>query len=112
MPAYVVRIKGTKRLFGLYAVEREDDLFYLLDEETDPFDYEFAIVSSGYGIQFRKGEWPIKLKIGSGGDTLHHALSGADNVYLTEALSLALTVPGLLTWRRFPADLFPRVFRK
>ena len=52
MSAFILRYKDTKDLFGLYAADTKYDLFDLIDEETDPFDYEFAALRFGYGIEF------------------------------------------------------------
>ena len=90
MPACILRYAGTKRFAGLYAAETEDELFDLIDEETDPGDYEYAVVGRGYGIEFRKGERSVRYKIGTGYDALHEALSKADGVYLTEGVQAAL----------------------
>ena len=56
MSAYILRIAGTKRFIGLYATEHVDDLCFLIDEGTDPGDYEYAILPSGFGIEFRKAD--------------------------------------------------------
>ena len=38
MPAYLVRFADTKSFVGFYAADIKDDLFDLIDEETDPGD--------------------------------------------------------------------------
>ena len=110
MPAFILRYKGTEEFFGLYAADTKYDLFDLIDEETDPFDYEFAALRFGYGIEFRHGEGPISYKIGSGDDALGAAFASLDDVYFTEALRIALVDGDGLTWRSFPKDLPRRRF--
>ena len=76
-----------------------DDLCFLIDEETDPGDYEYAILPSGFGIEFRKADhWPIRYRIGSGGKALDRALEKLDYVYMTFALLDALADGDNLTW--------------
>ena len=83
MPAYLVRYADTKHFAGFYAADIKDDLFYLIDEETDPGDYEYALIESGFGIEFRKGRLERKVQdrqrrqgVGrrarQGGRRLHH----------------------------------------
>ncbi len=104
MPAFILRYAGTRDFAGFYAAETEDDLFDLIDEETDPGDYEYAVIRSGYGIELRKGEWPIRYKIGRGEKALYAAFSKADGVYMTEALLDALVSGTDLTWRQLYED--------
>jgi len=110
MPAFILRCKDTEELFGLYAADTKYDLFDLIDEENDPFDYEFAALRFGYGIEFRKGEWPISFKIGSGDEALGAALASLDDIHFTGALEMALVDGEGLTWRSFPEDLPRRRF--
>ena len=110
MPAFILRYKGTEEFFGLYAADTKYDLFDLIDEETDPFDYEFATLRFGYGIEFRHGEGPVSYRIGSGDDALGAAFAALDDVYFTEALRIALVDGEGLTWRSFPKDLPRRRF--
>ena len=99
MPAYILRSAGTKRLIGLYAAENEADLCFLIDEETDPGDYEYAILRGGFGIELRKADhWPIRYKIGSGRKALGRALHKVDYVYMTSELLDALADGDNLTW--------------
>ena len=104
MPTYILRYKGADEFVGLYAADTDYDLFDLIDEETDPVDYEFAPVHFGYGMEFRKGGWPISYKIGSGDEALGAALASVDNIYFTEELVGALIDGEGLTWRIFPED--------
>jgi hypothetical protein len=99
MPAYILRSAGAKRLIGLYAADNEADLCFLIDEETDPENYEYAIFPSAYGIQFRKADHaPVRFKIGSGGKALDRAFRMVDYVYMTSALLDALSGSDDLTW--------------
>ena len=104
MPAYLLRIAGTKRFVGFYAADKEDHLFDLIDEDTDPGDYEYAVVRYGFGIEFRKDGWPVKYKIGQGGKELATALDKADAVYVTDVAYYALTTGEDLTWKRLYQD--------
>ena len=62
MPAYLLRYAGTDHFAGFYAADNQDHLFFLIDEETDPFDYEYAVVKYGYGIEFRKRGWNVTVQ--------------------------------------------------
>ena len=104
MPAYLLRIAGTKQFVGFYAAESEDELFFLIDEETDPYEYEYAIVEYGFGLEFRKRGWNVRYKIGRGAKALAAALGKADGVYITEAARYALTSGVGLTWKRLFQD--------
>ena len=100
MPAYLLRYAGTDHFAGFYAADSQDHLFFLIDEETDPFEYEYAVVKYGYGIEFRKRGWNVKYKIGKGERALATALGKADGVYITEAAYYALISGEDLTWQR------------
>ena len=104
MPAYLLRIAGTKHFVGFYAADSEDDLFDLIDEETDPGDYEYAVVKYGFGIEFRKDGWNVKYKIGRGAKALATALDKADVVCITDVAYYALISGEDLTWRRLYQD--------
>ena len=97
MPAFILRCTGSNGFFGFYAADTENDLF---DQETNPEDYEYAVIREGYGIEFRKGPWPVKYRIGSGPKAPDKALGKADSIYLTEEVSYALSYGKDLTWRR------------
>jgi hypothetical protein len=99
MPAYLLRRATGKRFIGLYAADNERDLSFLVDEETDPGAYEYAVFRSGYGIQFRKGDHtPIPFKIGSGGRVLDGAFLLVDYIHMTSVLLDALSGSDDLTW--------------
>jgi len=104
MPALILRYAGTKLFAGLYSAETDDELFDLIDEETDPGDYQYAVLPRGYGIEFRKGDRTIKYKIGKGPDALDAALSTTDGIYMTENLGLALSSGTGLKWRKLYED--------
>jgi hypothetical protein len=87
---------------GFYAADTENDLFDLIDPETNPEDYEYAVIPEGYGIEFRKGPWPVKFRIGT--KALNKALGKADSVYLTEEVFYALADGKDLTWHRLYED--------
>ena len=87
MPAYLLRSATSKRFIGLYAADNERDLSFLIDEETDPGDYEYAVFPSGYGIQFRKADHaPVRCRIGSGRRGPGPSFRMVDYVYMTSAL--------------------------
>jgi hypothetical protein len=101
MPAYILRYTGTKYFAGLYAADNEDQLYFLIDEQADASDYEYAIVRRGLGIEFRSGERNIRYKIGKGHKARVDAFSETDGLYLTEGLCLALDSGKGLVWHRF-----------
>ena len=103
MPAFILRHIGTNKLAGFYAADNETQLFYLIDQETSPGDYEYAIISEGYGIEFRRGHRTVDSTIGD--DNIQEALAGASRVYLTAELLSALTGDEELVWHRFFEDL-------
>jgi hypothetical protein len=99
MPAYILRIANTKRFIGLYAADNEDDLCFLIDEETDPGDYEYAILRGGFGIELRRADHrPIRYRIGRGSEALARAREKLDYVYMTSELLGALAYGDNLTW--------------
>ena len=104
MPAYIARYSGTKRFAGLYAAETDRGLYFLIDEEDDPGDYEFAEMPRGYGVQFRKGDWVVRYRIGSGDEALSAALANVDRIYMTSELRGALADGKGLRWRRLYED--------
>jgi hypothetical protein len=101
MPAYVLRYRGTNTLAGLYAADNPTLLGDLIDQETDPGDYEYAIVPEGFGIEFRtrKG-WTVDFTIGGTGEQLGAALAKVKHIYMTDELLSALVGYGKLRWRR------------
>ena len=84
MPAYICRIAGTNILAGFYAAPSRRHLAILIDEERNPNDFECAVISYGYGIEFRKADGPVNLIIGD--PDASEALEAADYIYLTEDL--------------------------
>ena len=69
MLAVVLRYVGTRQLAGFYAAVNEDRFYDLIDQEHNAGDYEYAVISTGFGIEFRKGEYrTVKYKIGTGYD--------------------------------------------
>ena len=52
----------------------------------NPSDFECAVISDGYGIEFRKAGGPVNLIIGD--PDASEALEAADYIYLTEDLLL------------------------
>ena len=101
MPAFILRYIGTNRLAGFYAADNERQLFYLIDQETSPGDYEYAIISEGYGIEFRRGHATVDV----GDENIQEALAGASRIYMTDELQSALTGDEELVWHRFFEDL-------
>ena len=97
-PAYILRYANARRFVGLCAADNEDDLCFLIDEETDPAGYEYAILHDGYGIEFRKDGGPVRYKIGKGAKALRRALRSANHVYMTFELTGALIDGTNLTW--------------
>ena len=103
MPAFILRHIGTNSLAGFYSADSEMELFYLIDQETSPGDYEYAIISEGYGIEFRRGNATIKIAMGD--ENIEEALAGASYVYLTSELLLALIESEKLVWYKIFEDL-------
>lgn len=99
MPAYILRYTGTKFLAGFYAAESEYQLFDLIDEETDPSDYQYAVVRQGFGIQFWKEGEAVGYQIGTGDEALSEALASATTVPVTHELAMAMLDDEELTWR-------------
>ena len=104
MPAYLVRFADTKTFAGFYAADSKDDLFDLIDEETYPGDYESALIKPGFGIAFRKDDWAVKYKIGSGAKALAAAFGKADTLYITDVAHRGLTRGEDLVWKRLYQD--------
>jgi hypothetical protein len=102
MPACILRFAGTKSLVGFYAADSENDLFDLVDEETSPGDYEYAILRYGYGLEFRVDGDPVEYEIGTE-EELGAAIKGSQ-LYLTSGLAYALATGERLIWRRFFQD--------
>ena len=71
-------------------------LAILIDEERNPNDFECAVISDGYGIEFRKAGGPVNLIIGD--PEASEALEAADYIYLTEDLFSYLTDGDRLRW--------------
>ena len=99
MPAYILRVAGTNKLTGFYAADTRLRLIDLVDQETDPSDYECAVIRDGFGIEFRKGLWPVEVTIGEP-QNLNDLLTKADHLYLTGELVYALTGLDELNWRK------------
>ena len=59
-----------------------------IDEERNPNDFECAVLTDGYGIEFRKAGGPINLIIGDWETS--EMLQASNYIYLTEDLSLYL----------------------
>lgn len=100
MLSVILRYTGTKQFAGLYAAKDEYDLYDLIDQEHTASDYEYAVVPTGFGIEFRKGGYrTVKYKIGGGGKALTAAFAKADYIYLTGEVAYALTTGEGLKWR-------------
>ena len=96
MPAYICRIAGTNILAGFYAAPTRRHLAILIDEERNPNDFECAVISDGFGIEFRKAGGHVNLVIGD--PDASEALEAADYIYLTGDLFSALTSENTLRW--------------
>jgi hypothetical protein len=103
-PSFTPPAASLPRRYRGRLLHRRSHLFDLIDEETDPGDYEYTVLRHDYGIEFRKGEWTVHYKIGKGAKALSAALSKADGVYMTEALLDALVSGKGLKWRRLYED--------
>lgn len=47
---FLVREARTRRLIGMFCARRSNDLFVLLDEQTDPFECEYLELRAGEGL--------------------------------------------------------------
>ena len=96
MPAYICRFAGTNILAGFYSAPTRRHLAILIDEERNPNDFECAVLTDGYGIEFRKASGPVNLIIGD--PDASEALEAAEYIYLTEDLLSYLTDGDRLRW--------------
>ena len=83
MPAYIIRIAGTKSWPVSTRLPAECTSL-LIDEEVDPSDFECAVIRNGYGIEFRKAGGHVNLIIGDPEGS--EELETATYIYLTEDL--------------------------
>jgi hypothetical protein len=101
MPAYILRYRGTNTLAGIYAADNLTLLGMLIDQETDPGDYEYAIIGEGLGLEFRtRKDRTVKFTIGGTDENPGAALAKAKHIYMTDELLSALVGHDKLRWRR------------
>jgi hypothetical protein len=62
MSAYIVRIKKNHEFVGFFVVQRVAELFWLIDEATDPHACECRVIGSGGVYWPRQGEITIPAK--------------------------------------------------
>ena len=96
MPAYIFRIAGTNILAGFYSAPTRRHLAILIDEERNPNDFECAVLSDGFGVEFRKAGGHVNLVIGD--PDASEALEAADGIYVTEDLFDCLWSERKLKW--------------
>ncbi len=47
---FLVRNVDTRQMVGLFCARHSNELFYLIDEQTDPFDCEYLELNAGEGL--------------------------------------------------------------
>lgn len=62
MEVYLVRVAETHVIVGLFAVPNMEVLFDFVDEFTDPYGCEAAIVESGFGFMYSENFTANKIK--------------------------------------------------
>jgi hypothetical protein len=103
MPAYLARLQADHQIVGIYSVEHDGELFWLIDECCDPNAVEIAELGSG-GVYWASSiDWKVPLPTDGNDDLIYSGLP-SDACFTGGWGQTFFATSAELTWKPVPSS--------